>query len=66
MSQIWQVIAPGRKETTGCLGQLVDALRCHSAADIVPLLTVQWEIRRCVILPARMSNSETDKSIAKN
>ncbi|KAJ5151727.1 hypothetical protein N7492_010022 [Penicillium capsulatum] len=38
MSQVWRVIAPERKEATGLLGKLLEALLSGSAAGIVPLL----------------------------
>ncbi|KAJ5721256.1 uncharacterized protein N7483_009190 [Penicillium malachiteum] len=36
--QYWRVIAPGRKEVTGCIGELVEALLSSGAANLVPLL----------------------------
>ncbi|KAJ6007833.1 hypothetical protein N7540_011809 [Penicillium herquei] len=36
--QYWRVIAPGRKEVTGCIGELVEALLSGGAARLVPLL----------------------------
>ncbi|KAJ5633587.1 hypothetical protein N7528_001429 [Penicillium herquei] len=38
MHQYWRVIAPGRKEVTGCIGELVQALLSGGAANLVPLL----------------------------
>ncbi|KAJ5377972.1 uncharacterized protein N7496_005381 [Penicillium cataractarum] len=46
MSQHWQVIAPARKETTGILGDLIDALLTGSAAGLVPLLAVPLNAHR--------------------
>ncbi|KAJ5116656.1 hypothetical protein N7456_001004 [Penicillium angulare] len=40
MDQFWRVIAPERKEVTGCLGELVEALLSGSASNLVPLLAV--------------------------
>lgn len=46
MSQAWRVIAPGRKEATGSLGELLDALLSGSATGLVPLLAVPLKIHR--------------------
>lgn len=46
MVQHWQVIAPARKETTGVLGELLDALLTNSAAALVPLLAVPLNAHR--------------------
>lgn len=46
MVQHWQVIAPARKETTGVLGELVDALVSNSAGGLVPLLAVPLNAHR--------------------
>lgn len=46
MSQAWRVIAPGRKEATGSLGELVDALLSGSATGLVPLLAVPLKTHR--------------------
>lgn len=46
MVQHWQVIAPARKETTGVVGELLDALLTNSAAGLVPLLAVPLNARR--------------------
>lgn len=48
MSQVWRVIAPERKEATGALGELIDAVLCQSAAGIVPLLAVPLNVHRFV------------------
>ena len=40
MHQFWRVIAPERKEVTGCVGELVGALLSGGAANLVPLLAV--------------------------
>lgn len=48
MQQFWRIIAPGRREVTGCLGELVEALISGSAADIIPLLAVPQDIHRSV------------------
>ncbi|KAJ5469369.1 hypothetical protein N7539_008987 [Penicillium diatomitis] len=40
MPQLWQVIAPARQETTGMIGELMDALLSSSAAGLVSLLAV--------------------------
>lgn len=46
MSRAWRVIAPGRKETTGSLGELIDALLSGSATGLVPLLAVPLKLHR--------------------
>ena len=46
MVQHWQVIAPARKETTGVLGTLLDALLTGSAAGLIPLLAVPLNAHR--------------------
>jgi len=48
MQQFWRIIAPERREVTGCLGELVEALLSGSAADIVPLLAVPLNSHRSV------------------
>ena len=46
MVQYWQVIAPARKETTGVLGTLLDALLTGSAAGLLQLLAVPLNAHR--------------------
>jgi hypothetical protein len=46
MVQHWQVIAPARKETTGVLGELMNALASNSAGGLVPLLAVPLNAHR--------------------
>lgn len=46
MVQHWQVIAPARKESTGVLGELLDALLSNSVAGLVPLLAVPLNAHR--------------------
>jgi hypothetical protein len=48
MQQFWRIIAPERREVTGCLGELVDALLSGAAANIVPLLAVPLDTHRSV------------------
>ncbi|KAJ5771891.1 hypothetical protein N7520_002420 [Penicillium odoratum] len=48
MEQFWRIIAPERREVTGCLGELVEALISGSAANIVPLLAVPLNAHRSV------------------
>ncbi|KAI2786850.1 hypothetical protein POX_g09246 [Penicillium oxalicum] len=40
MPQQWQIIAPARQETTGTVGELMDALVSSSAAGLVALLAI--------------------------
>ncbi|KAJ5640006.1 uncharacterized protein N7484_007868 [Penicillium longicatenatum] len=46
MQQFWRILAPERREVTGCLGELVDALLSGAAANIVPLLAVPLDTHR--------------------
>ncbi|KAJ5950008.1 hypothetical protein N7454_001592 [Penicillium verhagenii] len=46
MQQFWRIIAPGRREVTGCLGELVEVILSGSAANIVPLLAVPLNTHR--------------------
>lgn len=46
MGQVWRVIAPERKEATGILGELLEALLSGSAAGIVPLLATPLKVHR--------------------
>ncbi|KAJ5110641.1 hypothetical protein N7532_001176, partial [Penicillium argentinense] len=46
MGHNWRVIAPGRDEATGCLGQLIDALLSGSAGGLVSLLAVPLNAHR--------------------
>ncbi|KAJ5798386.1 uncharacterized protein N7503_007682 [Penicillium pulvis] len=46
MQQLWRIIAPGRREVTGSLGELMEALVSGSAANIVPLLAVPLDTHR--------------------
>lgn len=57
MSQVWRVIAPERKEATGALGELIDALLSQSAAGIVPLLAVPLNVHRFVTYPRKCEAS---------
>lgn len=52
MQQLWRIIAPGRREVTGSLGELMEALVSGSAANIVPLLAVPFDTHRSVDLDA--------------
>lgn len=49
MSQNWRVIAPGRREMTGCIGQLIEGLVSGSATGLVPLLALPVSVHRLVI-----------------
>ena len=59
MSQVWRVIAPERKEATGALGELIDALLSQSAAGIVPLLAVPLNVHRFGIVPQKVRSMLT-------
>ncbi|KAJ5219718.1 hypothetical protein N7468_008922 [Penicillium chermesinum] len=69
MAQLWRVIAPERKETTGSLGTLDEALLSGSAAGLVPLLAVPLHQHRFVATPRRRqaitNNSSVEISSAK-
>ncbi|KAJ5691991.1 hypothetical protein N7462_001414 [Penicillium macrosclerotiorum] len=46
MGQLWRVLAPGRKETTGILGELAEVLLSGSASGLVALLAVPVNTHR--------------------
>lgn len=48
MGPRWRVVAPARKEATGCLGELFECLMSGSASGLVPLLAVPLKSHRCV------------------
>ena len=48
MPQQWQIIAPARQETTGTVGELMDALVSSSAAGLVALLAIPLSTYRLV------------------
>ncbi|KAJ6153717.1 hypothetical protein N7470_006676 [Penicillium chermesinum] len=62
MAQLWRVIAPERKETTGSLGTLDEALLSGSAAGLVPLLAVPLHQHSVEISSAKVARVRTHDS----